>query len=277
MGGIALLAAGLVTACDSRVGIEGTDYDTGSTSSAVPRTASSIAAPLLPPETSAGEVGVTVSLASPDPKAADALTRWARDLQQLPLAAVERRCWTMAPRNVEAMYSDKQAILDALAQPGVDNGSAIVWKNQRDGVTVAAQRAEIATGYACPRVFPTGSDTGFNDADARHTVRRYLARLTGNPLDPADTDSAFPLVCAARPAAWDPTGTGRSAPAPLATTPGKLSGVKSFVDDSITSQPLRGDYLTVSVPVTGAAGVQQERTFTLKAGERGYCIGDVSS
>ncbi|GAB2699073.1 hypothetical protein [Nocardia thraciensis] len=266
LAGLALLAA--VAGCDSRVGIEGTDYDSGAetTSSAVPSTAPS----------AAGEVAVTVSLESPDPAAADALTRFAIDLQELPRPQLVDKCWTLAPRNVETMYADKQAVVRALAQPGVDDGAAITWQSpgtpDRAGVTLVAQRADIATGYACPRVYPTGADTAFNDADARHTVRRYLARGVGRPLNPADRETTHPLIC---DAAWDPTGSGRTAVAPLTTNPDKLTGVRSFVDQSITSKPLRGDYFSVSAPVTTAAGTQ-ERTFTLRLTDQGYCLGDVS-
>lgn len=275
--GAALLAMGLLAACDSKVGIKGTDYDTGEPAPARPSSSSSPAAPT--PAAAPGELSVTVTLKTRDPEAADALTRWAMDLQQLPTPALERRCWTMAPRNVETMYADKQAILAALTQPGTDDGTAITWKSPAtaaDGVTVVAERADIATGYACPRVFPAGTEPGFDDADARHTVRRYLARLSGSPLDPADRPGSYPLVCAASPATWDPTGTGRPTAPPLATEPDKLTGVQSFVDQSITSRSVRGDYIAVSVPVTTAAG-RQDRTFTLRSGEQGYCIGDVSA
>ncbi|WP_068030072.1 hypothetical protein [Nocardia mexicana] len=267
LGSLALLAAAAVAGCDSRVGIEGTDYDSGTETSST--AAATSAAP-------AREVAVTVSLESPDPEAADALTRFAIDLQELPGPQLVDKCWTMAPRNVESMYADKQAIVLALAQPGVDDGTAITWQGpaapNRAGVTLVAQRADIATGYACPRVYPTGTDTAFNDADARHTVRRYLSRSVGRPLNAADREDTHPLIC---DAAWDPTGSGRTAAAPLTINPDKLTGVRSFVDQSITSKPLRGNYLSASAPVTTAAGTQ-ERTFTLRLTDQGYCLGDVS-
>ncbi len=264
------MAVAAVSGCDSRVGIEGTDYDSGDTTS-------SAAAPEAPAP--AAETSVTIALENRDPAAADALTRWAIDLQELPTPSLVNKCWTMAPRNVETMYADKQAILGALAEPGADDGTSITWKGPaapgRTGVTVVAQRSDIATGYACPRVFPSGTDAAFTDADARHTVRRYLARATGKPLDPADREATHPLLCTAA-TTWDPTGSGSSATPPLAAEPDKFAGARSFVDQSITSDQLRRGYLTVSAPVTGAAGVQQERTFTVRETEQGYCIGDVS-
>ncbi|MGV9674484.1 hypothetical protein ACWDSJ_04315 [Nocardia sp. NPDC003482] len=276
VGAIALSAACLLAGCDSRVGIEGTDWTESAPATTTRESATAQPVPPPVPVTAApGEVAVTVALTSPDPAAADALTRWAMDLQQVPTQTLVRRCWTVAPRNVETMYADQESILEALSRPGVDDGTAIVWKNPRAGVSVVAQRADIATGYACPRVMPTGTPV-FDDAEARHTVRRYLSRLSGKPLDPADTEPAHPLVCSAT-TSWDPTGSGRATAAPLASAPAKLGTVKAFVDDGLTSQALGGDYTTVSVPVTPATGAQRERTFTLKSSEQGYCIGDVSA
>ncbi|WP_024801300.1 hypothetical protein [Nocardia sp. BMG51109] len=276
MGGLGLLATVAVAGCDSAVGIEGTDYDTDTGRSAA---ASTSAAPPARPR--AGEAAVTVSLATPDSETADALTRWAIDLQELPPQRLAGKCWMISPQDVESMYADKQAVLAALAEPGVPDGGTVVWQSPAAtsaaaAVTVVAGRTDIATGYACPRVFPAGAETGFTTADARHTVRRYLARSTGRPLDPADREAAHPLVCAASPATWDPTGSGRSSVPPLSATPDKLTGVRSYADQSITSEQLRTGYLAVTAPVTDATGAQQERTFTVRETDQGYCIGDVS-
>ncbi|WP_067884971.1 hypothetical protein [Nocardia vaccinii] len=285
-GGLALIATGLVAGCDSRVGIEGTDYradepqaPVASSTSASPTTAAATAAaaPALP-KPKPGELAVTVSLTKRDSAAADALTRWAMDLQSVSPARLQAKCWTVAPQNVQSMYTDKNAILSALARPGVDDGTAITWQGAgRGAVTVVAQRTDIDTGYACPRVFQAGTTPTFNDADARHTVRRYLDRVTGTPLAAADKESTHPLRCAATPGTWDPTGTGRATTPPLAAEPGKVDDVQSFVDRSLTSAALRGPYLTVSASVLTTDGVEQTRTFTLKSGKQGYCIGDVSS
>ncbi|MBY8858723.1 hypothetical protein K7711_19775 [Nocardia sp. CA2R105] len=281
-GGLTLIATGLVAGCDSRVGIEGTDYNTDeppAAASTAPTTpsAAAAAAPVLP-KPKPGELAVTVSLTKPDSDAADALTRWAMDLQSAAPTRLQAKCWTLAPQNVQSMYTDKKAILSALARPGMDDGTAITWQGTgRGAVTVVAQHTDIATGYACPRVFQAGTTPTFNDADARHTVRRYLDRVTGTPLDPADKETTHPLRCTAATGTWDPTGAGRTTTAPLASEPGKLDDVQSFVDQSLTSGTLRGSYVTVSASVLTTGGVEQTRTFTLKSGKQGYCIGDVSS
>jgi hypothetical protein len=121
-----------------------------------------------------------------------------------------------------------------------------------------------------------GGVTGFTEADARHTVRRYLARLAGRPLDPADVEATHPLLCAASPATWDPAGSGEPAAPPLASDPSRVVTLKSFADQAITSRTLRTGYVAVTAQVTDATGALQNPAFTLKATGRGYCIGDIS-
>ncbi|MGW0053135.1 hypothetical protein [Nocardia nova] len=287
-GGLAIVVAGILAGCDSQVGIEGTDYHKSDNSSAATQFAapssSRIAAPAPRATPAPPESAIAVALVTADPQATAAMTRWVNDLRQLTPADMEAKCWTMAPRNVETMYSDKSAIESALAQPGSDNGTALVWKSASgtaDAVTVVAERADIATGYACPRVYPAGAEIGFGTgseaqtADARHAVRRYLSRQTGHPIDAADQENSHPLVCTAD-TAWDPNGTGRTSRPPLATDAAKLATATAFADQSLSSTALNSTYLSISATVT-AGGSQQERTYTVKATDSGYCIGDVSA
>ncbi|MEU7139444.1 hypothetical protein ABZ942_08365 [Nocardia sp. NPDC046473] len=265
---MAITGALVLAGCDSAVGIPNEEpvkatASIGTPATAVPSTQSTPA-----PTTSASpSVGPVAELPA-------AVQRWAADLKTSTVAQLQAKCWTIAPKTVATMYADDQPILAALAQPGTATPDAITWKSRT--TTVAVDRAALDTGYACPRVATAGADIEYDDADARHTVRRYLARLVGAPLDAADQEGTYPLVCKAAPASWDPTGTGKSIAAPLADNPGKLTGVTKFADQEIRSEPLRGDYIAVFVPVTNAAGATQTRTFTLISGTQGYCIGDVS-
>ncbi|MVU79761.1 hypothetical protein GPX89_21270 [Nocardia sp. ET3-3] len=264
LGTLLIGAACFGAGCDSHVGIEGTDWhaDSGDAAQTVTDTRTAPAAAI-------GGVGSVPGR----PEAAAAVARWAADLRGRGLDELAGRCWTMAPRNVHAMYAEPQTILDALAGPGSISENAVTWQNTE--VIVTAQDRDIATGYACPHVYPTGGEAGFNDADARHTVRRFLSRATGNPLDPADREDAYPLICAAG-RTWDPDGTGKPSNVPLAVNPSKPGTVKTFVDQSIKSEWPRGGYITVSVPVTTGTGNQTKQIYTLKSGSEGYCIGDVS-
>lgn len=282
-GSLAVLAVGMLAGCDSAVGIDGTDYHR---SDPAPETAHSSATRQTAPATPTAELepAATVALTTADPDTTAALTRWATDLQRLTPAELEAKCWTIAPQNVDTMYADHAAILAALAQPGADNGTAVVWQSPATAeapITVVAQRADIETGYACPRVYPAGTETGFGaygttqTADARHVVRRYLARVTGSPVNPADEQSTHPLICTAG-TAWDPTGIGAAAQAPAATNPNQLPAPTAFADQSISSTALNSTYLSIAANVT-AGGIQQERTYTVKATDDGYCIGDISA
>ncbi|WP_067470404.1 hypothetical protein [Nocardia amamiensis] len=271
--GLALIGAGALTGCDSVAGIPD-----DSAAPAAARTTPPAAVPATTPPTTASvppvpddapPVGAVAGL----PAASSAVQRWAADLQSHTIAEMQEKCWTIAPKNVADMYGDLQSILAALAQPGTATTDAVVWQSRT--TTVAVDRAEVETGYACPRVAAAGADIAYNDADARHTVRRYLSRFIGSPLDPADKEGTYPLVCKAS-ATWDPTATGRPIPAPLAGNPGMLTGTIEFADQQIRSEQLNTDYIAVPVPVTNSSGVTQTRTFTLRSGPDGYCIGDVS-
>lgn len=283
-GGLAIVVAGILAGCDSQVGIEGTDYHKSENTPAATQSTAPSSSRIAAATPAAPEPAVAVALVTADPQAIDAMTRWVTDLRQLTPAEMAAKCWTMAPRNVETMYSDKPAIESALAEPGSDNGTALVWKSASgasDAVTVVAERTDVATGYACPRVYPAGTEIGFGTsseaqtADARHIVRRYLSRRTGHPIDAADQESTHPLVCTAA-TAWDPNGTGRTSRPPLATNAAKLTTPTAFADQSLSSTALNSTYLSISATVT-AGGSQQERTYTVKATDSGYCIGDVSA
>ncbi|WP_157184347.1 hypothetical protein [Nocardia niigatensis] len=252
----------VVCGCDAKAGIEGTDFAADDAPSSIAGSPSTTAA-------ASGGVGAVPG----KPEAAPAVARWAADLRDRELDELGDRCWTMAPPNIHSMYADPQAIIDALTGPGVSSGHAVTWQNAE--VTVTVQDRDIATGYACPHVYPTGSELGFNDADARHTVRRFLSRSIGQPLHPSDQEDAYPLVCAVG-RTWDPDGTGKPASVPLAVNPSKAGTVRTFVDQSIKSEWPRGGYITVSVPVTTGGGIPTKQIYTLKSGSEGYCIGDVS-
>ncbi|WP_245663613.1 hypothetical protein [Nocardia arthritidis] len=274
VGGSALIAAIALSGCDSVVGIP-----EESPPQAAVRTTPPAAVPTTPPPSTsalppvpadAPPVGAVAGL----PAAATAMQRWAADLRSHTIAEMQDKCWTIAPKNVADMYADQQAVFTALAQPGTTTEDAVVWKSS--ATTVAVPRAELDSGYACPRVATDGTEVAYNDADARHTVRRYLSRFVGTPLDPADMEGDYPLICKASPATWDPKGTGRPSPAPLANNQGALTGATEFADQQIRSEQVNTDYIAVLVPVTNSSGVTQTRTFTLRSGPDGYCIGDIS-
>ncbi|MBF6238028.1 hypothetical protein IU474_13245 [Nocardia otitidiscaviarum] len=270
VGGLAVASAAVLAGCDSVSGIPGDDPAPASPARVTTTTAATT--------TTSGDTPGNAAAENPDGTAA--VGAWVADLRAGDVDAITEKCWSIAPSNAAAMYAEPESILAALENPPVRGESGMIWSGA--AVTVVASDRTLAGDYACPRVYRSGNDLGFdtelgfNGADARHTVRRYLARFTGEPLDPADQEGTYPLVCAATPGSWDPEQTGQATTPPLALNPGQLTGVTSFIDQSIESAWPDGGYITVSVPVTNASGVQQKRTFTLKSGDEGYCIGDVS-
>lgn len=230
-------------------------------STAVPTTTTVVQAP-----------GPTVGDVPGSPQAASALSAFLTDLDAGGVAAVTPKCWTVPPSEIPAQYGDVDGILDASAQPGVDGQYAVTWAGPVS--TVSIKRSEIESGYACPRVYPTGTEPAYTDIDANYTVERYLGRFTGAPVNPADLEGDYPLVCDTR-AIWDPQGTGAPTVPPLAADPGRLTGSASYNPESIYVAANNGVYTTVYADVTDVSGVEQNRVFTLTVAANGYCIGDV--
>ncbi|MBL1078336.1 hypothetical protein JK358_28405 [Nocardia sp. 2] len=251
---VAALAGSVVlTACGGDD--QHTAHTTATTGSAQPATSSAPQASSTVGTTSpatTAQVGEVPGI----PAAAAALRPWAADLAAGDLDALVRKCWTIDPGNARAMYADRDPILTTLAQPGIDGQWAILWKGPV--VTVSAKRTEIASGYACPRVAPTGATTTFNDADAAYAVYRYLSRFTGKPVNSADKEGDYPLVC--------PGST-------LANNPGRLTGTVAFGELTTTATGLGDAEVTVSL--TNSANVTQPATFLLSIGSEGYCLNDI--
>ncbi|QLY30447.1 hypothetical protein H0264_35920 [Nocardia huaxiensis] len=191
-----------------------------------------------------------------NPAAAAALRPWVADLLAGDLDTLVRKCWTIEPGNARAMYADEDAILAAVAEPGIDGQFAVLWKGP--AVTVSVKRTEIASGYACPRVAPTGSAMNYNEADAAYAVHRYLSRFIGKPVNPADTEGAYPLVCPG---------------SVLANNPGRLTGTTAFAAPTATRTDL--GTAEVTVPVTNSSNVTQPVTFLLAVASEGYCLTDI--
>ncbi|MFC9893148.1 hypothetical protein ACFVMC_05605 [Nocardia sp. NPDC127579] len=271
---LGLAGALLLAGCDSVAGIPGDEPARAAAAPAATTPPAAIPSPAASTSATPPDDAPPVGAVAGVPEAAPALRRWAADLRSKSLTELQAACWTIPPRSAQTMYADPDVVLAALATPGTATADTLTWKDSDTTVTV--ERAAVTAGYACPRVFSTGAQPGYDEADARHTVRRYLLRFVGTPIDPADKEGDYPLVCAATPATWDPTGSGRPVPAPLFNNPGRLTGTVEFTDEDIESQRLRGDYVSVTAPVTNSAGVAQKRTFTLVEQPEGYCIGDIS-
>ncbi|MFE3542150.1 hypothetical protein ACFXK0_04150 [Nocardia sp. NPDC059177] len=268
------VTAALLAGCDSVSGIpeDPAPADTSTTSTTTTPAPASIAPTTTtqPLPADAPQVGAVPG----EPDAVTAVRRWAADLETGTVADLQAKCWTIPPRTVAEMYADPQTVLAALTGPGTATADTITWRT--GATTVTVEREAVDSGYACGRVFAAGVEPGYDDADARHTVRRYLARAVGKPLDPADIEASHPLTCKADPATWDPEGTGNPTAPPLTGDSGKVGNVTSYTAEELRSEQVRGDYLAVHVPVTTATGGTRNRTFTLVPTAEGYCIGDVT-
>ncbi|MEV4124858.1 hypothetical protein [Nocardia sp. NPDC049707] len=277
MGGLAMTGAILLSGCDSVSGIPG---DEPKQASAPTTTTSSAAIPTTPTKVLAEAYTVPVGEVPGLSGAADVAARFGAVLAGSTPAELRSKCWMLAPGNVADMASEQKAILNALARPATTTPKTVTWQNAGTTVTFDREGVMAATKNSsqivCPWVAQDGAEAGPDEADARHTVRRYLARFVGTPLDASDKEGTYPLVCKASSENWDPNGTDSPTAPPLANNPGRLTGTTKFTDQEIGSERLRAGYVTVQVPVTNSSGVTQTRTFTLTEGTEGYCIGDVS-
>lgn len=263
--GVGLLGAVLtLTACGGD-GQQGIPTDSPSTPTTTTTTTTE------PPATTTP--GPTVGDVPGNPQAATALRAFLTDLTAGGVTAVTPRCWTVPPSELPVRYADLSAILDAAARPGLDGQYAVTWTGPVS--TVAVKRSEIASGYACPQVYPTGTQPVYSDVDATYAVERYLRRFTGAPVSADDLEGDYPLVCSQR-AIWDPQGTGVPTVPPLANNPGRLTGSASYNPASVYVASTNGVYKTVYADVTNVSGFEQNQVFTLTIGDDGYCIGDVA-
>lgn len=273
--GVGLLGAVLaLTGCEGD-GQQGIPTDTPkATSTTQSTTAAALPTSEVPTSTTAAPApGPSVGDVPGNPAAASALRAFLTDLESGGVPAVAATCWTVPPTEIPLQYGDVAAVLDAAAQPGVDGQYAVTWTGPVS--TVSVKRSEIASGYACPRVYPTGTEPVYSDIDATYAVERYLGRFTGAPVNPDDLEGDYPLVCDNR-AIWDPQGTGVPTVPPLANNPGRLTGSASYNPDSVYVAFTNGVYKTVYADVTNVSGFEQNQVFTLTPAANGYCIGDVA-
>ncbi|MBF6213572.1 hypothetical protein IU433_13040 [Nocardia puris] len=125
------------------------------------------------------------------PRAATVLHPWLDDVLAGDVKALAVKCWTQPPAEMESRYGDADAIRDAVTRPGVLIQFGAQWRG--DEVTVHLRPAELDSECGCPDVYR--DEDGVSDEKARYTVVRYLSRHLDRPVNPADTESAYPLLC----------------------------------------------------------------------------------
>ncbi|MEV6068882.1 hypothetical protein AB0L82_20215 [Nocardia sp. NPDC052001] len=253
--GLAAVAlAALLTGCGGSDEHSGHSSQTSQSIAALPQQNSSASAVQ---SSVAADPEVTIGEVPGYQAAARALRPFIRNLLAGDMDQLVRKCWTIEPQNARNMYADRDGILAAVAQPGVDGQFAAIWTGP--ALTVSAKRSEIGSGYACPRVAANGTVNTFNEADARYTVQRYLSRWVGKPVDVNDIEGKYPLVCPG---------------SVLSNNPGRLTGTTGFGEFS--TQPTGISDVDVTVPVTNSSGVTQPMLFKTAIGPEGYCINDLS-
>ncbi|MFI8972961.1 protein kinase [Nocardia asteroides] len=194
---------------------------------------------------------VQIAAVPGSPTAATVLRPWLDDVLAGDLAALTRKCWTQSPAEIPRMYGDARQLADAVGRPGVLGKFGPSWHN--DTIQVSLRPSELQSEYGCPIVTDRNAPL-LTDEQARYTVERYLSRVVGDPVNPADVEPDYPLLCAgAQP------GTA-------------LSGVRRFADQELTVRRSTGTTATVDAPVTSADGTAARVTLDLDQAANGFCI-----
>ncbi|MFD6450355.1 serine/threonine-protein kinase [Nocardia sp. NPDC056541] len=185
------------------------------------------------------------------PKAAAVLRPWLDDVLAGDMSALIRKCWTQSPAEIPGMYGDVEQIADAVRRPGSLGQFGPYWQN--DALQVSLRPSELRSVYGCP-IVSDRSSTGLTEEQARYTVERYLSRVVGDPVNPADVEPDYPLLC-------------------NGTQPGTaLSGVRRFEDKALTVRSSTGTVVTINAPVSSADGATSAVELTLEHAANGYCI-----
>ncbi|MBS4103366.1 hypothetical protein [Tsukamurella paurometabola] len=251
-GGVALCALLATTACG------GGGTTATQTVTAAPVTSSAHAPGATDP--GATDAGATTAASAPvgevpgSPGAAKALRPWLADVTAKDLAALTAKCWTQPPGVIGAMYGDAAKIAEAVAKPGVLGQFGPQWRSA--ATTVHLRPSEVASAYGCPDVYPTGGAMPVEKA--RYAVVRYLSRHVGKPVNAADVEADYPLLCQVRSGTPD------------------LSEVTGFAADQVEEPRVvttsAGRVTSVTSRVDTRSGIRKAVNFTLDTGPDGYCI-----
>ncbi|UGT57191.1 serine/threonine-protein kinase [Nocardia asteroides] len=190
------------------------------------------------------------------PTAATVLGPWFADVRDGDLTELTRKCWTQPPAEIPTMYGDAARIADALREPGKTEVAGPFWESGATRITLPP--SELRSVYGCPFVTDPGGRI-LSDEQARYTAERYLSRVVGDPVNPADVEPDYPLVCAG------------------AQLGSALSGIRRFEDKAL--EVSRGSVVraTVNVPVTAADGAAREVVLTLDDGVNGFCVSGIAA
>lgn len=186
--------------------------------------------------------------------AAKALRPWLADVTAKDLPALTSKCWTQPPSVIGEMYGDAGRITEAVSGPGVLGQFGPTWKSAT--TTVQLRPSEVASSYGCPDVYAANGSIPLEKA--RYAVVRYLGRHVGKPVDPADVEADYPLLC--------PAGDGAPDLAEVTGFDAAQVGAPQVVKTGSTT------VTSVSAQVATRSGIRKSAGFVLDRGPNGYCI-----
>lgn len=127
------------------------------------------------------------------------MAKWADDVSRGDVEAVVAKCWTVAPEYIRSRYfADTGALTAILAQRPVSGQAGVSW-GEFGGAYVYVPWHEGRSDYPCPRITRGADQHLYPDDYIAHRARRFILRAQGKPINPADTETAYPIECAFSP------------------------------------------------------------------------------
>lgn len=117
----------------------------------------------------------------------------ADDLAAGRLDHIAQRCWTWPASTITAFFGTadlRQASLNLLSRTGLSALTSVVWTSGTETMTFSWPA--VRSDYACPDLALADQPT---PAQAALIFTRLADRAAGQPLDPADTEADYPLLC----------------------------------------------------------------------------------
>jgi len=185
-----------------------------------------------------------VTLTVDDGSSIDAVQAFADDLAAGRVDQIAQQCWMWPESEIMAFFGTadlRQTALTVLASTGVPGLDEVVWNDGDNSLSFS--QAAIQSSYACPDSPLANRPT---PAQATLIFTRLADRASGQPLDPGDTESAYPLLCQEVCTSWNLHGA-TAPPITTSLSSGQLAGLTA-----LAGAPLRVDVLLVK-------GVKYER------------------
>jgi len=195
-------------------------------------------ADLIPPAQVDTSALTPVSVAIDDDTPIGAVQAFADDVAAGRVDQIAQQCWMWPSSEIQTFFGTadlRQKTLDVLGATGFSALNGAVWTSGTSSLSF--NWTAVHSAYACPNLALPDRPT---PAQAALIFARLAGRAAGQPINPTDTEEAYPLLCEAVCQAWN--FHGETTP-PVTTT---LSAAQLTAVTSLSQAPLQVDVLLVN-------------------------------